>query len=124
MDCSVTTRWTKRSNRFLKPTFDESKFPPQLYWYFKWSSGQHSVDSDAALWGMELDSGRRRWGGLFRSIPAHATTLCGQPHLLRFPWGSPLGSYKCNGCYFFFPPDAAARPATDVATFYRLAGWR
>src|SRR5229473_2146501 len=78
MDCSVTTRWTKRSNRFLKPTFDESEFPPHLYWYLKWSGSQHSVDSDAALWGMELDSGRRRWGGLRRFSRNHPSSFAGQ----------------------------------------------
>src|SRR5258708_6960288 len=122
MDCSVTTRWTKRSNRFLKPTFDESKFPPQLYWYFKWSSGQHSVDSDAALWGMELDSGRRDWDCLFRSSAAHAPSVCGQPDGRRFARCSPVGSYQCNRCSFAFRPDAGVERGTDAPAFPRFGG--
>src|SRR5260370_8020858 len=122
MDCSVTTRWTKRSNRFLKPTFDESKFPPQLYWYFNWSSGQHSIESDAAAWGMELDSGRSDWGGIFGSSAAHARSVRGQPDGRRFARCSPVGSHKCNRCSFDFRPDAAVERGTDAPAFPRFGG--
>src|SRR6267378_49852 len=96
MDCSVTTRWTKPFGRFLKPAIDEPKLPPQLYWSLKWSNNQHSVDSDTALWAMELPSGRGLWGGLFRSCAAHPPSVCGQPHGWRLPRRSPVGSYQRN----------------------------
>src|SRR6266852_6023028 len=122
MDCSVTTRWTKPSNRFLKPAINEPKLPPKVYWSLRWSNSQHSVDSDTALWAMELASGHRHWGGLFRSSAAHAPSVCGQPHGRWLPRCSPLGSYQCNRCAFALRTNAGVERGTDAPAFPRLGG--
>src|SRR5258705_7718869 len=103
MDCSVTMRLTKPSNRFLKPALDESKVSPACCWYLKWSTGQHGVASDAPLWGLELASRHRNWGGLFRSFPAHAPCLFGQPHGGGLPPCFSLGADQLDSRPFFFP---------------------
>src|SRR6266436_7541489 len=128
MDCSVTMRWTKPSNRFLKPALDESKVSSACCWYLKWGTGQHGVASDAPLWGLELDSRHRNWGGLFRSFPAYPPSLCGQPHGGRFPWCSAVGSDQYNRRPFAFRSDAGVERRTDAPAFScfgRLGGvWR
>src|SRR5258707_4134643 len=115
MDCSVTTRWTKPFGRFLKPAIDEPKLPPQLDWSLKWSNSQYSVDSDTALWAMELSSGCRHWRGLFRSCAAHPPSVCGQPHGRRLPRRSPVGSYQRNRNSAPFRSDARVERNCDYA---------
>src|SRR5713226_2200548 len=117
MDCSVTGKWTKPSDRFLKPTFDESNFPPMPNWHLEWRSLQYRFDSDAALWSLELDSGRRHWRCLFRSFAAHTPSVCGQSDGRRFARCSSVGSYQCNLCPSAFRPDAGVERGTDASAF-------
>jgi len=71
---------------------------------------------------------RRNWGSLFRSFPACAPSLCGQPHGGRLPRCSPVGSDQCDRRPFAFRSDAGVERRTDAPTFPcfgRLGGvWR